>query len=76
MGHVVFHLSATFETIFIRNFGLLAFLLLHAVLIIGLPVTASGEVQQVDDWKVLKMNLKLLRSMISARIDNQLVLCN
>ena len=34
-GHVVLHPSATFETIFIRNFGLLAFLLLHVVLIIG-----------------------------------------
>lgn len=34
-GHVALHPDATFETIFIRNFGLLAFLLLHMVLIIG-----------------------------------------
>jgi DMSO/TMAO reductase YedYZ heme-binding membrane subunit/nitrite reductase/ring-hydroxylating ferredoxin subunit len=34
-GHVVLHPAATFETIFIRNFGLLAFLLLHVVLVIG-----------------------------------------
>lgn len=35
VGHVVLHPAATFETIFIRNFGLLAFLLLHIILIIG-----------------------------------------
>jgi sulfoxide reductase heme-binding subunit YedZ len=35
VGHVVIHPSATFETIFIRNFGLLAFLMLHVILIIG-----------------------------------------
>ena len=34
-GHVILHPSATFETIFIRNFGLLAFLLLHVILVIG-----------------------------------------
>ena len=34
-GHIVLHPGATFETIFIRNFGLLAFLLLHVVLVIG-----------------------------------------
>ena len=34
-GHVILHPSATFETIFIRNFGLLAFLLLHIILVIG-----------------------------------------
>lgn len=35
VGHVILHPSATFETIFIRNFGLLAFLLLHVILSIG-----------------------------------------
>ena len=35
VGHAVLHPNATFETIFIRNFGLLAFLLLHVILIIG-----------------------------------------
>jgi hypothetical protein len=43
---------------------------------VGLPVTVSGEVQQVDDWKVLMLNSKFLSSMISARMDNQLALCN
>jgi sulfoxide reductase heme-binding subunit YedZ len=35
VGHVLIHPDATFETIFIRNFGLLAFLMLHIILIIG-----------------------------------------
>ncbi|MEM6523132.1 MAG: Rieske 2Fe-2S domain-containing protein [Bacteroidota bacterium] len=35
VGHSVLHPNATFETILIRNFGLLAFLLLHLILIIG-----------------------------------------
>jgi DMSO/TMAO reductase YedYZ heme-binding membrane subunit/nitrite reductase/ring-hydroxylating ferredoxin subunit len=35
VGHVVLHPVATFETIFIRNFGLIAFLFLHVVLVIG-----------------------------------------
>ncbi len=34
-GHALLHPNATFETIFIRNFGLLAFVLLHIILIIG-----------------------------------------
>ena len=34
-GHAVLHPNATFETIFIRNFGLLAFFLLHVILVIG-----------------------------------------
>ncbi len=35
VGHLILHPTVTFETIFIRNFGLLAFLLLHAILVIG-----------------------------------------
>lgn len=35
VGHVVLHPDATFETILIRNFGLLAFLMLHIILVIG-----------------------------------------
>ncbi len=35
IGHIVLHPNATFETILIRNFGLLAFLLLHVILITG-----------------------------------------
>ncbi len=35
IGHTVLHPDATFETIFIRNFGLLAFVMLHIILIIG-----------------------------------------
>jgi len=34
-GHVIIHPDATFETIFIRNFGLLAFFMLHVILLIG-----------------------------------------
>ena len=41
-GHVILHPSATFETIFIRNFGLLAFLLLHIILVIG-PLTRLND---------------------------------
>ncbi|MEO1096565.1 MAG: Rieske 2Fe-2S domain-containing protein [Bacteroidota bacterium] len=37
-GHAVLHPNATFETILIRNFGLLAFLMLHLILVIG-PLT-------------------------------------
>ena len=33
--HVILHPSVTFETILIRGFGLLAFLLLHVILLIG-----------------------------------------
>ncbi len=35
VGHTLLHPDATFETILIRNFGLLAFLMLHIILIIG-----------------------------------------
>lgn len=35
IGHAVLHPDATFETILIRNFGLLAFILLHVILVIG-----------------------------------------
>lgn len=34
-GHAIVHPDATFETVFIRNFGLLAFVLLHIILVIG-----------------------------------------
>ena len=37
-GHAVLHPNATFETVLIRNFGLLAFLMLHLILVIG-PLT-------------------------------------
>lgn len=35
VGHAVLHPNATFETILIRNFGLLAFVMLHIILAIG-----------------------------------------
>ena len=34
-GHSVLHPNATFQTVFIRNFGLLAFLFLNLILVIG-----------------------------------------
>ncbi|MEO0554038.1 MAG: Rieske 2Fe-2S domain-containing protein [Bacteroidota bacterium] len=37
-GHAVLHPNATFETVLIRNFGLLAFLMLHLILVTG-PLT-------------------------------------
>ncbi len=35
VGHALLHPNAAFETVFIRNFGLLAFLMLHVILMIG-----------------------------------------
>ncbi len=43
VGHALFHPNATFVTVFIRNFGLLAFLLLHIILIIGPLVRISSR---------------------------------
>jgi len=43
---------------------------------VGIPVTVSGAVQQVDDWKVIQINPTLLRSKITARMDSQLARCN
>jgi len=43
---------------------------------VGIPITVSGAVQQVDDWNVIQMNPKLLTSAITTRIDDQLARCN
>jgi hypothetical protein len=42
---------------------------------VGTPLSLSGQVEQVDDWKVLKVNVGTLDEMASLRLDDQLAMC-
>ena len=43
---------------------------------VGIPLSLSGEVQQIDDWKVVRINTKKISQTIHAVLDRSLAFCN
>lgn len=43
---------------------------------VGISISLSGEVQQVDDWKVVRINTEKLSQTIYEVIDGSLAFCN
>jgi len=39
-------------------------------------VELSGEVEQVDDWKLIKVKSKAMSQLVSVRLDNYVALYN
>ena len=42
---------------------------------VGRPITLSGQIEQIDDWKVIKMDVSSLARAVSISLDGQLALC-
>ena len=43
---------------------------------VGFSVDLSGEIEQVDDWKLIKVSSKTMSLLVSVRLDNYVALCN
>jgi hypothetical protein len=43
---------------------------------IGIPLSVSGEVEQVDDWKVIKINSKKMPETLHVMLDGQIINCD
>ncbi len=42
---------------------------------VGTPLSLSGQIEQVDDWKLIKVNADKLAQVTSVRLDDQLAVC-
>ena len=43
--------------------------------LVGRPVNLLGQIEQVDDWKVIKVNRRELANSVSIRLDNLVAIC-
>ena len=43
---------------------------------VGMPLTLSGSIEQVDDWKLIKVNIKELAQVAMVKLDSQLTFCS